>query len=90
MYKITINKSVNEVTKQVIIETEDVELVKDILKNEDVLNVDSDVPNRNIDKEYQDLVKLWEEEVKKFTNPSPWKIGDDHNRGPFTPFTVTC
>lgn len=83
MYKITIKETVGEITKETLIETDDVELVKKILVKQEILKVDSDAPNRNIDPHWTELQRIWRE-------------ARDHNVGhpgewPYhSPFTVTC
>ncbi len=88
MYKVMIEEVIGEIKRVVTLETEDVELVKTLLEIGQVKSVDSDVPNRNIDKEWQELLD-W---LKKNNPPSiqpykrPWTTPFDPNN----PFTVTC
>lgn len=68
MYKITIEKTVGEVSNKTTIETDDVELVKTILEKNGNVSVESDVDNLNIDPEWQELLQWYhkkrEEEEK--------------------------
>lgn len=94
MYKLTIEEIIGEVRKVTTLETEDVELVKLLLLKEERIQVDSDVPNRNINKEWQELMDWYKKELNKrspvvqpYQNPgSPWQTPFDPNN----PFTVTC
>lgn len=83
MYKITIKKNVNGVTKEVTIETDDVQIVQTILQNEEIISVDADIPNRNIYDDWLNMEKEW----KKRQIPGIWKTGDNPLNAPFT---VTC
>lgn len=99
MYKVTIEEVVGEVRKTTTVETEDVELVKELLRIERVIEVDSDEDNRNISQEWQELQKWLEEEQAKQRKPyappfgapyespgTPWTKPYD----PYNPFVVTC
>lgn len=99
MYKVTIEEVVGEVRKITTVETEDVELVKELLRIERVIEVDSDEANRNISQEWQELQKWLEEEQAKQRKPctppfgapyespgNPWTKPYD----PYSPFVVTC
>lgn len=89
MYKITIKESVGEVVKETIIETDDLELAKEILVSEEIIKVETDVPNENIDPGMTTLREVWEKQVRDmWKNPqSPYNTGD----WPFhNPFTITC
>lgn len=55
MYKVTIEEVLGEIKKTTIIETDDVELVRELLDLKDVKEVDSDEPNRNISEEWQKI-----------------------------------
>lgn len=81
MYKITIKETVGEVTKETPIETDNLELAKEILVSEEIIKVETDVPNESIDPDVTKLRDIWK-------NPQPpYQTGD----WPFsTPFTVTC
>lgn len=46
MYKITIKETVGEVTKETTIETDDLELTKQILVSEEIIKVETDVSFR--------------------------------------------
>lgn len=95
MYKVTIVESVGEICKEIIIETEDVELVREIIRGESSLDkVESDTPNLMIDEDYAELRRIWEEAEKKrnsyngvYTQPYdpryPWRIGNNT-------FEITC
>ena len=102
MYKITIIQSVGNIRKEVILETEDVNLVREIVLKEDNLQaVESDAPNLMVDQEYSELRRIFEEIQKKGTQPtikpfgpydpsnpsSPWIM---RNTEPYTPFEITC
>ncbi|HCJ8179745.1 TPA: hypothetical protein NV830_001065 [Escherichia coli] len=102
MYKVTIIQSVGNIRKEVILETEDVNLVREIVLKEDNLQaVESDAPNLMVDQEYSELRRIFEEIQKKETQPtikpfgpydpsnpsSPWIM---RNTEPYTPFEITC
>ncbi len=99
MYKVTIEEVLGEIKKTTIIETDDVELVRELLDLKDVKEVDSDEPNRNISEEWQKICQEQIEKMRKggepfeikpspFTQPyvSPFIKPYDPNN----PFTVTC
>nr|DAY73850.1 MAG TPA: hypothetical protein [Caudoviricetes sp.] len=85
MYKITIKENAGEVTREVIIETDDLELAKEILVSEEIIKVETDVPNENIDPGMTTLKEIWEKQVQDiWKNPQhPYRVED-------WPFTVTC
>lgn len=78
MYKLTIEEIVGEVRKITTLETEDVELVKLLLLKEERIQVDSDVPNRNIDKEWQELLdwykKSWVKDKSNDNGINPYEV----------------
>lgn len=84
MYKITIKKSVGEVVKEMIIETDDLELTKEILVSEEIIQVETDVPNESIDPNVTKLREIWKQQIEDiWKNPQiPYT--------PSNPFTVTC
>ena len=91
MYKITIKETVGEVTKETTIETDDLELTKQILVSEEIIKVETDVPNQNIDENWQILQKIWEDTQKPPKPYDPLQPYRDTGSWPFsTPFTVTC
>lgn len=91
MYKITIKETVGEVTKETTIETDDLELTKQILVSEEIIKVETDVPNQNIDENWQILQKIWEDAQKPPKPHDPFQLYRDTGSWPFsTPFTVTC
>lgn len=91
MYKITIKESVGEVVKETIIETDDLELTKQILVSEEIIKVETDVPNQSIDENWQILQKIWEDAQKPPKPYDPLQPYRDTGSWPFnTPFTVTC
>lgn len=91
MYKITIKETVGEVTKETTIETDDLELTKQILVSEEIIKVETDVPNQNIDENWQILQKIWEDAQKPPKPYDPLQPYRDTSSWPFsTPFTVTC
>lgn len=77
MYKITFVKSVGDINNTTILETDDVELIKEILVSEKVLEVCTDEPNQSISPAFQTLQDFY----KKYGNGLP--------SDPY-PFTVTC
>lgn len=83
MYKITIKETVGEITKETLIETDNIELVKEILVTQEILKVDSDAPNRNIDPHWSELQKVWKEaRDRNLGYPGEWPY--------HSPFTITC
>lgn len=89
MYKITIKETVGEVTKETTIETDNLELAKEILVSEEIIKVETDVPNESIDPDVTKLREIWKQQIEDiWKNPQPpYRTGD----WPFsTPFTVTC
>lgn len=92
MYKITIKQTVGEAIKETVIETDDLELAKQILVSEEIIKVETDAPNQSIDDNWQTLQQIWEE-ANKTPKPDPLKPYRDSGSWPFTtvsPFTVTC
>lgn len=97
MYKITIEKTVGQVSKKTTIETDDVELVKTILEMNGDVSVQSDIDNLNIDPEWQELLQWYrkkkEEEEKtqseRFDEALEKIIKDmkENERRPVKPFT---
>lgn len=81
MYKVTIEETVGEISKRTILETDDVELVKEVLGAKNVVEVDSDEPNRNISPEWQEL-QDWLNKQSEERKTSPYPFG--------SPFVVTC
>lgn len=91
MYKITIKETDGEVTKETTIETDDLELTKQILVSEEIIKVETNVPNQNIDENWQILQKIWEDAQKPPKPHDPLQPYRDTGSWPFsTPFTVTC
>ncbi|XKX17465.1 hypothetical protein MVUOKPPV_CDS0068 [Klebsiella phage phi1_175008] len=84
MYKITIKKTVGEVTKEITIETDNLELTKEILVSEEIIKVETDVPNESIDPDVAKLREIWKQQIADiWKNPQiPYTPGN--------PFTVTC
>ncbi len=74
MYKVTIEEVVGEVRKLTTLETDDVELVKLLLLKEERIYVESDVPNLNIDPEWQELMQWYKEQKKK---EQPQKLSEN-------------
>lgn len=70
MYKITIEEIVGQITKKTTIETDDVELVKSLLIEQEVISVHSDADNLNIDPEWQELMQ-WYKRQKEQTLKLP-------------------
>lgn len=93
MYKVTIVESVGEIRKEIIVETEDVELVREIVRGDSTLDkVESDAPNLMIDEEYAELRKIFENAEKKRNShegafppysPWTWRVGNNT-------FEITC
>ena len=94
MYKVTIRRRIDVLEKEVIIETDDVELIKQILVAEEVLKVETDVPNESIDPGMLDLQDFWKKQIEDMAKrppADPLKPYRDSADWPFTtPFTVTC
>ena len=84
MYKITIKETVGEVTKETTIETDNLELAKEILVSEEIIKVETDVPNESIDPDVAKLRDIWKQQIEDiWKNPQiPYTPGN--------PFTVTC
>lgn len=72
-YKVKVEEKVREVSKVTMLETDDLNLVKAILKMEEKVTVDSDLPNRNISKEWEDLVKEVIDSNKTKINIEPYQ-----------------
>lgn len=91
MYKITIKNVVGDLVKETTIETDDLELIIQILTNEEVLKVQTDTPNQSIDDNWQKLQKIWEDAQ---TIPKPYVIQPYPPGSPSlninNPFTTTC
>lgn len=106
MYKITIKETVGELTKETTIETEDVELVKELLfpkpeikDNDEQLDEDNETAR---DKWKKQLEEIWKKpEVTPPFDPrrpySPWEIGSPWFTYPITPIVnpivtpnITC
>lgn len=101
MYKVTIEEVLGEIKKITIIETDDVELVRELLDLKHVKEIDSDEPNRNISEEWQKLCQEQLEKMRKDVEPftQPFKIKPlpqpyvspfTKPYDPYNPFTVTC
>lgn len=91
MYKITIKETVGELVKETIIETDNLELIKEILVSEEIIKVETDVANESIDEQHQMLRKIWEDAQKPPKPHDPLAPYRDTGHWPFgTPFTVTC
>lgn len=78
MYTITVKRVVGDIVKEVAIGTDDLELVREILANQEIISVESDEPNRSISEEWGELQRLMYEQ-------NPWMTDPTKN-----PFTVTC
>lgn len=65
MYKVTIEEVIGEIRRISVLETDDVELVKLVLKTQSVIEVDSDIPNLNIDPEWQELMEWYRQQKDK-------------------------
>jgi hypothetical protein len=98
MYKVTIEETVGEISKRTILETDDVELVKEVLGAKNVVEVDSDEPNRNISPEWQKL-QDWMNKQLEERKTSPYPFGSPYETpsqpwikpyDPYNPFVVTC
>lgn len=93
MYKVTIRRRIDALEKELILETDDVELIKQILISEEVLKVETDVPNESIDPGMLDLQDFWKKQIEDMAKHphDPLKPYRDGGTWPFTtPFTVTC
>lgn len=97
MYKITIVESVGEIRKEIILETEDLELVREIIIGKDIDKVESDAPNLMIDDQYAEFRRIFEEERKKwgkepnvFRPYDPYPSGDPWIMTNRNPFEITC
>lgn len=91
MYKITIKSIVGDLSKETTIESDDLELIKQILVSEDIIKVETDVPNQSIDENWFNFQKIWEDAQKVAKPHDPLAPYRDSNHWPFgTPFTVTC
>lgn len=80
-YKVTIKETVGDISKTTILETDNLDLTVDVLGLEDLATVDSDLPNRNITKEWEDLVKKVEERKESPIRPDPHPFGSPYNEG---------
>lgn len=54
MFKVTVNKPTGE---QIILETDNENMVLGVLRHCDVAAIDSDAPNRNVDPEWQRIMQ---------------------------------
>lgn len=58
MYKITIEEKVGELITTTTIETADLEFAKYLVEGRGLVSIESDLPNLNIDKGWQELMQL--------------------------------
>lgn len=94
MYKVTIKETVGNITKETTIETEDVELVKELLfpkseikDNDEQLDEDNDTAR---DKWKKQLAEIWKKPPFDPRTPyNPWEIGSPWYPYPITP-NITC
>lgn len=74
MFKLKVIKKVGDIETIVEVETDSTDMVVAILRHNDVISIDSDAPNRNVDKDWINLIdKL---------NKAPGIVSP--------PYTVTC
>lgn len=91
MYKITIKETVGEVVKETTIETDNLELAKEILVSEEIIKVETDVPNESIDPGMDTLKEIWRKHIEDiWKNPKPFRTGAPYETGTPWPFTITC
>lgn len=91
MYKITIKETVGDLVKETVVETDDVELIKQILVTKDIIKVSTDTPNQSIDEQYRMFQKIWEDAQKPPKPHDPLAPYRSVDSWPFqTPFTITC
>lgn len=96
MYKITIVESVGNIRKEIILETEDVGLVREIILEKDTHKVESDAPNLMIDEKYAELRRIFEEDKKKKDSQpgaypfTPYPPGEPWIMTNRNPFEITC
>lgn len=91
MYKITIKETVGEVTKETTIETDNLELAKEILVSEEIIQVETDVPNESIDPGMESLKEIWRKHLDDiWKDPRTTRTGAPYETGTPWPFTVTC
>lgn len=57
MFKIKVIKKVGELETVVEVETDSQDMVLAILRHNNVISIDSDAPNRNVDNDWQQLVR---------------------------------
>jgi len=57
MFKIKVIKKVGDVETIVEVDTDSVDMALAILRHNDVISITSDVPNRNIDFDWQDFIR---------------------------------
>ena len=84
MYKVTIEEVLGDLKSTKIIETDDVELVRELLDLKDVKEVDSDEPNRNISEEWQKICLEQLEKMRKEVEPFEIKPLPQPYVSPFT------
>ena len=98
MYKVTIIETVGEIRKETIVETEDADLIKQILgvHAEDVHKVESDEPNLMINERYNEFRRHMDE-IFKYPKTEPYPDPKDWKYEPFVtnplyprPFDITC
>lgn len=96
MYKVTIEEVIGEIRRISVLETDDVELVKLVLKTQSVIEVDSDIPNLNIDPEWQELMDWYRKQKEKPAQKDPYESileriremeKEANKRGPMPPFS---
>lgn len=97
MYKITIKETVGKLTKETTLETEDVELVKELLfpkpeikDNDEQLDEDNETAR---DKWKKQLAEIWKKpQVTPPFDPrtpyNPWEIGSPWFTYPITPIVT--
>lgn len=97
MYKITIKETVGKLTKETTLETEDVELVKELLfpkteikDNDEQLDEDNETAR---DKWKKQLVEIWKKpQVTPPFDPrtpyNPWEIGSPWYTYPINPIVT--
>lgn len=78
MYTITVKQVVGDLVKEVAIGTDDLELVREILANQEIISVESDEPNRSISEEWSELQRLMYEQNPLYDPTASF------------PFAVTC
>ncbi len=58
MFKVKVIKKTGEIEDIVEVETDSKDMVLAILRHNKVISIDSDSPNRNVDVDWQELMKL--------------------------------